>query len=567
MLLMKKYMAILLVLFVQYITIMSAVVKADVDIDNVLATMTLDQKVGQLFMPGINGQKLTDEIRGLIQDNHLGGVILHGGKNVMGRAQTAKLTRDLQAAALEAGGVPLLISIDQEGGVGSHVNLVTGGVDTAGNLALGASADVEDTYKSYAIMADDLRAYGISMDLAPVLDVLVNKDNTMNHIRSFGADPAAVSERGVAAVKGLQENGIVACVKHYPGKGDTPIDSHKAAPVTDEDRETLEKTIFAPFRAAIDAGADSVMINHEIYEVIDPGVVATVSRQVITGLLKDDMGFEGLIITDSITMGGVSETMSPIEAAYLSIKAGADMILFAGDSPGNYIESIALIEKKIAEGELSIERVDEAVTRILKIKKKYGLFDNPVPTPASEYRAKAKKNLAESRRIARNTITVVKDNGALPLDASNAERILVVCPGSYFTVPLMETVFPVGTSLASKIKKAAPGVKALTYDLKSLERDIAKALELAMDADTVVFGSVHAYWSPEIAEFARKLKATGKKVLAVGLTVPYDVEKFPEVDAFVAAYNPRSVSLEAAVEVLFGRTEARGVLPVGIKID
>ncbi|MFH1537373.1 MAG: glycoside hydrolase family 3 N-terminal domain-containing protein [bacterium] len=529
--------------------------------------MTLDRKVGQLFMPGINGQRITDEISALIKENYLGGIILFGGKNVMGRAQSAKFTADLQRVAMENGGVPLLISIDQEGGVGSHVNLVTGGVDTVGNLALGASTDVNDTYLSYAIMADDLRAYGINMDLAPVLDVLLNKDNTMNHIRSFGAGPEAVSERAVAAVKGLQDNGVVACVKHFPGKGDTPVDSHHSAPVTDEDRETLERTILAPFRAAVGAGADSVMINHEIYTALDPGVVATVSEPIITGLLKDEMGFEGLVITDSITMGGVTETMSAVGAAYLSIKAGADMVLFAGDSPKSYVDSIALIKEKIAGGELSMERVDDAVRRILRVKKKYGLFDNPAPTPADEYRERAEKNLAESRRIARNTITVVKNNGVLPLDRDGAERILVVCPGSYFTVPLMEMVFPVGTSLASKMKKVAPGVKVVTYDLKSLERDTAKALEQSEEADTIVFGSIHAYWSPEIAEFAGKLIDTGKKFVGVGLSVPYDLEKFPEADAFIAAYNPRSVSLEAAVEVLFGRTEARGVLPVGVKIE
>ena len=299
--------------------------------------------------------------------------------------------------------------------------MLTGGVDTVGNLALGADTDLQDTYDAYAIMADDLRAYGINMDLGPVVDVLLNKDNLMNHVRSFGADPEAVAARGVQAVRGLQDNGVVACPKHFPGKGDTPVDSHKAAPLTGEDRPTLEKTILLPFHAAVDAGADSIMINHEIYTALDPGVVATVSAPVITDLLKKDMGFQGLVITDSITMGGVTNTMDKTEAAYLSLKAGADMILFAGDSPDSYVDSIALLKRKLDSGELSMARVDDAVLRILKVKKKYGLFHSTEPTPADQYKVKKKANLRRSREIARNTITLIKDpDKLLPLDRSRA---------------------------------------------------------------------------------------------------------------------------------------------------
>ncbi|MEW5944875.1 MAG: glycoside hydrolase family 3 N-terminal domain-containing protein [bacterium] len=541
---------------------------ADVDVEKLVARMSVDEKVGQLFMVGIRGQKVTDDTRRLIGEYHPGGFFLAGGKNIVNRRQTAEFTEELQAAAMAApNGVPLLISTDQEGGVGSHVNVLTGGVDTVGNLALGASPFLEDTYVSYSIMADDLRAYGLNVALAPVLDVLLNKDNPMNHIRSFGADPAEVSARGREAVRGFQDNGVIACAKHFPGKGDTPVDSHVSAPVTGEDRGTLDRTILPPFRAAVEAGVDSIMLNHEVYTALDPDNVATVSEPIIAGLLKGEMGFAGIVITDSITMGGMTGTLKHDEAAYLAIRAGADMVLYARDAPELLAAAVAKVREKLAGGELNMERVDDAVTRILRVKAKYGLFDGPRGVSAEEYGAMKRANLSASRSVALNTITVVRDTGVLPLNPDEGERILVVSPGSFFTVPLMESLFPVGTSLGAEAGKAARGLRVAFYDLKTLERDAPRALALAQEVDVVVFGSIHAYWSPEIVDFVGRLESTGKPVVVVGMSVPYDVEKFPRVDAFVAAYSPRSVSLEAAVKVLFGFAEPKGRPPVGLDLD
>lgn len=534
--------------------------------DEILARMTLEDKIGQLFMVGVRGPRAAGEMKSLIRDNRLGGVILFGGRNVTGRAQCARLTSDLQAAAIGAGaGIPLLISIDQEGGVGSHVNVLTGGVDTPGNLALGASADPHDTYLSYKIMADDLNAYGINMALAPVLDLLLNKANPMNHIRSFGSDPAAAGERGALAVRGFQENGIIATVKHFPGKGESDVDSHVHAPVSKWDRAALDRTILAPFRAAITAGADAVMIGHEIYIGLDPENVATVSEKIITGLLKTEMGFRGIVITDSITMGGMRETTGPDAASMLSIKAGADMVLFAGDSPEEYTAAMARVREAVADGTLTMQRVDDAVRRILEVKIRYGLFDNPQPTPAAEYAKRKKDNWKISRRIARRTIAIIKnDGGLIPLDPSRAEKYLVVTPKTFFSVPMMDSLFPVGTTLGIKAARAAPGVRIAEYDTATLEADSIRALELAGEAEVIIIGVVLAYFSDDVTAFVKKLKATGKPVVVVGLSVPYDLERFPEVDAFMAAFSPRSVSLEAAADALFGRFTPVGRLPVDV---
>jgi len=532
------------------------------DLEHILSEMTLDEKIGQLFMPGIEGQQMDDEMRDLIQENHLGGVILFGGRNVVNRAQTARLTEQMQEAAMATGqGIPLLISIDQEGGVGSHINILTGGVDTVGNLALGASPYIRDTYESYRIMAEDLRAYGINMALAPVLDILLNKDNPMNHLRSFGADVQRVTARAVAATRGYQDHGIIANLKHFPGKGETDVDSHKAAPVNHVDTEL----ILEPFRAAIETGADSVMIGHEYYPSIDPDNVSTVSRKIITGILKEELGFEGLVLTDSITMGGVG--LDSAEASMLSLRAGADMVLFAGPGPSEYRDAIDRVKRAVEEGELTTERVDDAISRILAVKIKYGLFRQPWHTPAGEYRDNKKENLSTSRRIASHTVSVLKnENGIVPLDPDDAAGVLVVSPGPFFTVPMMDAPFPVGTTLGNKIKAVAPEVSVMEYDRITLKQDLERALELAAGADLVVIGTILAYFSDELSDFVKGVAEAGRPTVVVGLSVPYDLEKFPQVDAFIAAYNPRSVSLEAAARVLFGEIEPRGILPVDVEM-
>lgn len=540
---------------------------SDLNADDILAQMSVDEKIGQLFMPGIPDPSLSEETAAFVKETHLGGVIVFAPKNVMNRAQTARLTKQLQEAAKISGAkIPLLISIDQEGGVGSHVNMLTGGVDTVGNLALGASVNPEDTYASYKIMAQDLRAYGINMALAPVLDLLLNKDNPMNHVRSFGESPELAAKLAPSAVKGFQENGILACAKHFPGKGGTAVDSHKSAPVNTEDIKFFREKILSPFHAAVKAGADSVMIGHEIYTAVDTEHVATVSHKIITDLLKNEMGFQGIVITDSITMGGVSESMKSDEASYLSIKAGADMILFAGDSTDAVTKAIARIKRAIEKGELNISRVDDAVRRVLNVKIKYGLFSEMKTPSKEEYKKQKEENYKTSVSIARKTVTLVKnDKTIIPIPADGSKKILVVCPRSMVSVAMMDMVFPVGTTLGLAVRAQVPDVMISEYDLVSIEDDKQKAVSAAGSADVIVVGSFHAYFSPEITALIKALKTTGKPVVVVGMTVPYDLEKFPEVDAFLAIYNPRSVSLIAAAEALFGKITPKGKLPVTLK--
>lgn len=538
------------------------------DADEILSKMSVEEKIGQLFMPGIPDPSLSEETAAFIKETHLGAVIVFAPKNVMNRAQTARLTKQLQETAKSSGAkIPLLISIDQEGGVGSHVNMLTGGVDTVGNLALGASGNPEDTYASYKIMAQDLRAYRINMALAPVLDLLLNKDNPMNHVRSFGESSELAAKLALSAIRGFQENGILACAKHFPGKGGTDVDSHKSAPVNTEDIKFFREKILSPFNAAVKAGVDSVMLGHEIYTAVDSDHVATVSRKIIADLLKKEMGFQGIVITDSITMGGMSESMKSDEASYLSIKAGADMILFAGDSTDAVTKAIARIKLALEKGELDISRVDDAVRRILNVKIKYGLFSE-IKTPSKEEYKKLKaENYKTSVAIARKTITLVKnDKNIIPLPADGSKKILVVCPRSMVSVAMMDMVFPVGTTLGLAVRTLMPEAAISEYDLVSIENDKQKALSAASSTDIIIVGSFHAYFSPEITALVKALKATGKPVVVIGMTVPYDLEKFPEVDAFLAIYNPRSVSLIAAAEALFGKITAQGKLPVSVKL-
>ena len=274
-----------------------------------LKRMTLEEKVGQMMMVGFYGSDPTSDIRRLIEESHAGSVILFAySDNIQTPDQTARLNNGLQAIASGTRlGIPLIIATDQEGGVVAR--MTEGATELPGNMALGAGRDPEGSYRAAQLTAKELRAVGIQMNLAPVLDVNVNPENPVIGVRSYGESPRLVSKLGAAAIRGSQKNGVIATAKHFPGHGDTDVDSHLGLPVIDKSRAELEKTEFVPFRRAIREGIDAIMTAHIHIPALDdtPELPATLSKPILTGLLRKEMGFQGLIITDSMTMSGVAD--------------------------------------------------------------------------------------------------------------------------------------------------------------------------------------------------------------------------------------------------------------------
>ncbi|MBI3941696.1 MAG: beta-N-acetylhexosaminidase [Chloroflexi bacterium] len=345
-------------------------------VDAVLGGMTLAQKAGQVMAFGFDGTTLTDELRRMIDLMRPGGVVLFA-RNVVSPAQLAQLIAGLQQTAQANGSPRLIISIDQEGGRVARLRQGAGFTEFPSAQAVGASADPAATARQVAQgMATEMRAAGINMDLAPVLDVNNNPANPIIGNRSYGNDPALVAACGVAFIEALQAAGIMAVGKHFPGHGDTAVDSHLALPVIPHDRARLERVEFVPFRAAIAAGVAGIMSAHISFPAIDPtpDIPATLSPKVMTGLLRDELQFNGLRLTDSLEMGALQATGFPVPiAAATALAAGADLLLFNCGHALNYQAHIAL-QEGVRFGEIPKARLDEAVRRVLRAKEQFGIW-------------------------------------------------------------------------------------------------------------------------------------------------------------------------------------------------
>lgn len=348
-----------------------------------LAAMTVEEKVGQLLIGGFEGTEIGDQATRLVQEYQVGGLILYG-RNIAGAGQLVTLTNGLKA--LNGDGIPLFLSIDQEGG----------GVDrmppevrrTPGAYCVGQTGSVPAAQSYGDVLAAECAAFGLNLDFAPVLDVWSNPGNTVIGQRAFSADARTVGGLGPAAARRMMDQGIIPAVKHFPGHGDTAVDSHVGLPVVDKSPEELEETELIPFRAAIQsAGTDgqvpAVMVAHILLTQLDPERPASLSPAVVTGLLREELGFAGAVLTDDLTMGAVTQSYGLGEAAVLAVEAGCDILLVCHGQDSVPAVRTALLEA-VASGRITAERLDESVYRILRLKTEYALTNEPVSPPDLE---------------------------------------------------------------------------------------------------------------------------------------------------------------------------------------
>ena len=348
-----------------------------------LAAMTVEEKVGQLLIGGFEGTEIGDQATRLVQEYQVGGLILYG-RNIAGAGQLVTLTNGLKA--LNGDGIPLFLSIDQEGG----------GVDrmppevrrTPGAYCVGQTGSVPAAQSYGDVLAAECAAFGLNLDFAPVLDVWSNPGNTVIGQRAFSADARTVAGLGPAAARRMMDQGVIPVVKHFPGHGDTAVDSHVGLPVVDKSPEELEETELIPFRAAIQsAGTDgqvpAVMVAHILLTQLDPERPASLSPAVVTGLLREELGFAGAVLTDDLTMGAVTQSYGLGEAAVLAVEAGCDILLVCHGQDSVPAVRTALLEA-VASGRITAERLDESVYRILRLKTEYALTNEPVSPPDLE---------------------------------------------------------------------------------------------------------------------------------------------------------------------------------------
>jgi beta-N-acetylhexosaminidase len=507
----------------------------------IVHAMTLPQKVGQLLVPTVPGHTAADGGAGLVRRYHVGGVI-YFGSNIGDAAQVAALSAGLQQAARgQPPHLPLLIGTDQEGGIVSRL----AGVTTVfpGQMAAGATRDPALIRAQDQATGAAMRALGINLDYAPVADVNVDPANPVIGIRSFGAHPGLVSTMTAAAVDGFHQAGEVTVAKHFPGHGDTGVDSHTGLPVIHHTLRQWWRIDAPPFQAAIRAGVDQIMIGHiEVPALDDSGQPASLSPPIVTGLLRDRLGYQGVVVTDSLQMAGVLQGHTPAQVAVQAVQAGCDQLLMPGD-PG--VAYRALL-RAVQHGRISLARLDASVTRIVSLKLARGLLSGPAVTPsaaAAEADTSRQRNLA--RQLANRSITVVANDRESASGMRHEDRYL-----------------PLGSK---RVYVAGPAAAGLTAALQpELAATGGRIVASPAGADVIVAATQDAVADMAQQRLVRGLVASGRPVLVLATGLPYDLGLFPGIRAAVASYSGSSVSLSAAAAVLTGRQAPAGRLPVPI---
>jgi beta-N-acetylhexosaminidase len=428
-------------------------------------------------------------------------------------------------------------------------------------MALGAGGSRPDARTLGRIAGAELRAMGIRQNYSPVADVNVNPANPVIGVRSFGADPRAVSALVAAEVAGYQGSGVAATAKHFPGHGDTNVDSHTGFPTITHSRELWEKLDAPPFRAAIAAGIDSIMTAHLMVPALDgSGDPATLSRPILTGILREHLGYDGVVVTDSLGMEGVRTKYGDDRVPVLALKAGVDQLLNPPDLDLAWNAVLAAVR----DGELTEARLDASVLRILRLKARLGLFRSPYVGQAGvERTVGTRAHLKAADRIAERTTTLLVNEGRLlPLSRRRHPRVLVV--GADPASPSGTTGPPTGV-LAGALSELGFTATALSTGTAPSAATIAKAVAAAADVDAVVAATYNVTAGSSQRTLVEQLVATGRPVVAVAIRNPYDVARLPSVPAFLAAWSWTDVELRAAARVIAGRVKPRGRLPVAVQ--
>lgn len=588
--------------------------------EQILAKMNLDQKVGQLLWTHVYGDSADDTTYAsdnqaifgtgistpaqAVKKYHLGGVLYFNWAHNFSSENTdvtkvAALSNGLQAAAKADGNVPLGITIDQEGGMVSRVGAPA--TIFPGNMALGATGNQALAYSQGQVLGCEMRSLGINADFAPVLDVNTNPNNPVIGLRAISDDPNLVAQLGGAQIQGIQSQGVSATAKHFPGHGDADTDSHLGLPRVTYSRQVLNQHL-VPFKTAISSGVDMIMTAHIVVDAIDPKLPATLSKPVLTGLLRQELGFTGVITTDALDMEGAQlavmtpaeqakykelknkedsakqkadkdptqadsareastefkKFLAPIRArvAVKALQAGSDILLNTKDAAA----VVDGVKAAVKDGSLTSAQIDQSVLRILKWKQKRGVLKTePIDTASVKAKLGTPASKDVAKQIARDSVTLLRnDSNKAPLDVTKGTRVLVA--GSSWANP----------ELLPEPLKAAGFSVVFTQDADAKEdpsdSEISAWVHQAANVDTVIFAS----YAPGAQQFKAidALVATGKQVIVINTSLPYPLARYsgggagPQVVAEIYANN--SVALAAAVDVLSGKVNAVGKLPVSV---
>ncbi|HEX4048003.1 MAG TPA: glycoside hydrolase family 3 N-terminal domain-containing protein [Elusimicrobiota bacterium] len=515
--------------------------------------LSVEELVGQTFMIAIDSD-IAAAREADVRAGRLGGGMLRWDRFTGDQARA--MSEKLHAWSKDSPHrIPFWVSTDHEGGP-TFTQRLYGIAPFPGSMALGAAGSAELARGAAEATARELRALGISVTFAPSLDVNSNPRNPIIGLRSYGEDPALVARLGTAALEGYRDGGILAVAKHFPGHGDTSDDSHLGLPVNTKSLADLEKTELVPFRAAIKDGVQAIMPAHMVFPALGapPGRPVTLSSAVIGGFLRGKLGYKGLIFSDSLDMGAISNVYGSSESAVLALLAGNDVLLIG---KGDYPSAFAAVVAAVKEGRIPRAQLEASVGRILEAKRRLGLFGSSEPRPLGE--AELARDRALAQKAADEAVTLVRNDGMLPLKLPASRTLSLV---------LFHTSRYAGEAarFAADVARRHPRTEVFDLPVSPSPAAVAAALTRTRTSAAVVVGT-YQYGTPVTAaqtELVHGLIAGPAPVVAVSLMNPYDLAISSRARAAVCAYGMTDSALESAARLLFGELKPRGRLPVSV---
>ncbi|MBD3615347.1 MAG: serine hydrolase [Gracilimonas sp.] len=529
-------------------------------LDSLVVNTSLKEKIGQLFFVPAEGEftnrdsRSFKQLQELVRKHNIGGIIFMRG-DIYGQAV---MTNKLQRMSK----FPLWISQDMEFGAAMRVSGTTRFTPAMGVAATG---DKRNAFMMGKITAIEAKALGVHQIYAPVLDVNNNPDNPVINVRSFSGDPEMVAEFGTAFMQGVQSEGMIATAKHFPGHGDTDVDSHSDLPVVNYNYNRLDSLELIPFRAVINGGISSIMSAHIAFPKlnINEFLPATLDPIVLTDLLTDSLNFNGMVVTDGLEMSGITSQYSPGRAVVRALNAGADIMLI---SPDVYT-AINEVEKAVESGEITEERINKSFTKLMLWKQQYGLFDrnNQVDIESLDTKINTAFHRAESDRIARESVTILKNKDSiLPLLPSEYPRIMVISVAD-------DRSGDTGNSFVRQLRDYHPNVSSYIYDKRTSEEDKREMLRKAKEVDLVLISSFiylrfgqSIHLSSDQLSFLRRVLKMKKPSLLVSFGNPYVLSDLKEADAHVLGWYNSRQQVNGVVPALFGASKVTSNLPIEI---
>lgn len=510
--------------------------------------ITLKQAIGQMFMVGIAGTQSDEHFSSIVGKWDIGNVILFA-RNLQHARQARQLTAQLQDTIQQTTSYPAFIGADQEGGI--VLRLINGATAFPGNMAVGATNNEQFALQVAYAMGQELLSVGINMNLAPVLDINNNPKNPVIGVRSFGSTVEHVTRFGRAALAGYQKAGIACIAKHFPGHGDTTVDSHTGLPIIHHSLNQLHSRELQPFAAAMRDGIDGVMTAHIAFPHIDREP-ATLSQRIMTELVRNELGFDGLIITDSMRMAGVAKQYGYGEAAVKAIQAGCDILLYSAMDEAEE-EAIAAVHKAVQQGVISEERIYASAQRIIRAKKR--LLQEDCNTSGN---LSAHQKLA--LQVSRSAITCIRDHGAnIPLTADQPVTFVETKRRAITQVEDQITTH----GLQHQLTAFFPQAKYVAVGFNPDENEIQAAYDRIPPHHHVVIVTQDAWRHKGQYELLEVLAKRGYPALIhVAARLPYDVHLVPSIETALCTYDTVPATIQALLEVLSGQIETHGSNPL-----